>query len=101
MMDPEALPAALQRPLVLRAVGELQMFAQTDQERERYEARRKFQLDYNTGMKVARLEGELIGRIHAYERLLQRPETPAEQLVALSLEDMARRADELLAELQK
>jgi hypothetical protein len=36
---------------------ELKMLAQTDQERERYEARRKAQLDYNTGLKVARMEG--------------------------------------------
>jgi predicted transposase/invertase (TIGR01784 family) len=57
-MDTEALPAALQQhPLVRQAVEELQMLAQTDQERERYEARRKAQLDYNTGLKVARLEG--------------------------------------------
>jgi hypothetical protein len=57
-MDTAALPAALQQqPLVLRALEELQMLAQTDVERERYEARRKAQLDYNTGLKVARMEG--------------------------------------------
>jgi hypothetical protein len=81
------------------------MLSQTDVERERYEARRKAQLDYNTGMKVARLEGRLegeqIGRIHTYERLLQRPETPTEQLATLSLEDLTRRADELQALLQR
>jgi len=36
---------------------ELKMLTQTDLDRERYEARRKALLDYNTGMKVARLEG--------------------------------------------
>jgi hypothetical protein len=55
---------------VLRAVEELKMLTQTDLERERYEARRKAQLDYNTGLKVARMEGEKIGLIHAFERLL-------------------------------
>jgi hypothetical protein len=55
-MDPEALPAALDRPLVRRACEELKLLTQTDQERERYEARRKAQLDYNTGLKVARME---------------------------------------------
>jgi hypothetical protein len=33
------------------------MLAQSDAERERYEARRKAQLDYNTGLKVARMKG--------------------------------------------
>jgi predicted transposase/invertase (TIGR01784 family) len=103
-IDPEALPAALDRPVVRRAFEELKMLSQTDQERERYEARRKWQLDYNTGMKVARMEGreegEQIGRIHAYERLLRRPETPADQLVTLSVEELTRQADELLALLQ-
>jgi predicted transposase/invertase (TIGR01784 family) len=120
-IDPEALPAALDRPLVHRALEELKMLSQTDLERERYEARRKWQLDYNTGMKAARMEGreegrqegrqegeslgqargEQIGRIHAYERLLLRPETPTEQLAGLSLEELTRRADELLALLQR
>jgi predicted transposase/invertase (TIGR01784 family) len=124
-MDPEALPAALDRPLVRRACEELKMLSQTDLERERYEARRKWQLDYNTGIKVARLEGreegreegrqegreegrqegrqegDNIGRIHLCERLLGRPETPAEQLAALSLEELTHRADELQALLQR
>ena len=81
------------------------MLSQTDLERERYEARRKWQLDYNSGMKVARMEGlesgEQIGRIHTCERLLQRPETPTGQLAALSLEELTRRADELQALLQR
>jgi hypothetical protein len=89
------------------------MLAQTDAERECYEARRKAQMDYNTGMKAARLEGqaegrseghvegEKIGMIHAYERLLQRPETPTEQLAALSLDNLTRLADELQAQLLK
>jgi predicted transposase/invertase (TIGR01784 family) len=116
-IDPEALPAAMNRPLVRRALEELKMLSRTDEERERYEARRKWQLDYNTGMKAARLEGEEIGRargeqigraqgeqigpIRLCEGLLGRPETPAEQLVALSLEELTRRADELRALLQR
>ena len=60
-MDTEALPTALQQPLVERALEELKMLNQTDLERERYESRRKAQLDYNTGMKVARMEGEQAG----------------------------------------
>jgi predicted transposase/invertase (TIGR01784 family) len=100
-IDPEAPPAALKRPLVHRALEELKVLSQTDQERERYEARRKWQLDYNTGMKVARLEGReegvLIGRIQLCERLFRRPETPTDQLAALPPEELTRRADALPA----
>ncbi len=79
------------------------MLSQTDLERERYEARLKAQLDYNTGVNVARMEGrqegELIGRIRLCERLLPRPETPSEELASLSLEDLSRRAEELETQL--
>jgi hypothetical protein len=65
------------------------MLTQNEIERERYEARRKAQLDYNSDIKAARMEGqaegEKIGVIHAYELLLQRSETPSEQLQLLSL----------------
>jgi len=103
-MDTEALPAALQQPLVRRAVEELKMLTQTDLERERYEARRKWQLDYNSGLNAARMEGrqegreegrsqgEKIGIIHLCERLLNRPETATEQLLALSPDDLDRLA---------
>jgi predicted transposase/invertase (TIGR01784 family) len=109
-MDTEALPAALQQePLLLRAVEELKMLAQSDAERERYEARRKAQLDYNTGLKVARMEGreegraqgEVIGRIHLCEQLLKRPLTPTEQLINRSLEELIHVADDLQAQVLK
>jgi len=111
-MDTEALPAALQQPLVLRAVEELKMLSQTDEERERYEARRKAQLDYNTGLKVSRMEGreegrvegltkgEQIGRIHLLERWLGRPATPTDELAALALDDLTRLADALQAQFE-
>jgi predicted transposase/invertase (TIGR01784 family) len=107
-MDTEALPEALKRPPVLRAVEELMKLSQTDQERERYEARRKAQLDYNTGLKVSRMEGqteglmkgEPIGVIHLLERWLNRPETPTEQLASLSLEELTRLAASLQVQFQ-
>jgi predicted transposase/invertase (TIGR01784 family) len=118
-MDTEALPAALEQPLVRRALEELKMLSQTDVERERYEARRKAQLDYSTGLKVTRLEGReegrregreegcregqkigLVSTIHLCERLLHRPETPTEQLTALPLDDLTRLADELQSQVQ-
>jgi hypothetical protein len=51
----------------MRAVQELTML-KTDVERERYEARRKAQLDYNTGLKVARLEGREEGHKEGLQR---------------------------------
>ena len=104
-IDIEALPAALEQPLVRRAFEELKMVTQTDLERERYESRRKAQLDHNTIVNVARMEGrnegEKIGAIHMCERLLGRSETPTEQLAALSLDELTRLADELQEQLQK
>jgi predicted transposase/invertase (TIGR01784 family) len=109
-MDTDALPAALERhPLVRRAVEELKMLTQTDQERERYEARRKAQLDYHTGLKVARMEGHeegreegrregLITNIHFCERLLHRSETPTEQMARCTCEELSRLLERLQAE---
>jgi predicted transposase/invertase (TIGR01784 family) len=99
MIDTDAPPAALQQPLVLRALEELKMLSQADIERERYEARRKAQLDYNTGIKVAHLVGERIGIIHLCEQLLKRVETPTEQLTAMTLDELTRLAEELQVQL--
>jgi predicted transposase/invertase (TIGR01784 family) len=87
-MDPDALPAALQQhPLARRAVEELKMLAQTDLERERYEARRKAQLDYNTGLKVAHMEGKEEGLAEGQmQRIVARKEG-REEGVAEGLEE--------------
>jgi predicted transposase/invertase (TIGR01784 family) len=114
-MDAEALPKKLSVPFITRAMRELLVLSQTDLERERYEARRKAQLDYNTDMKAARLEGlaegeakgkikgkieglaegKIIGVIQFCERLLKRPETPMEQLQSLSLDELTKLVDDL------
>jgi predicted transposase/invertase (TIGR01784 family) len=102
-MDLEALPPAMQRPLILFAIEELKMLTQADLERERYESRRKAQLDYNTGLKAAQLEGELrglskgekIGLIIGFERVLHRPKTAREALAAMSLDELTRLVEEL------
>ena len=117
-IDMGAVPAALQQqPMVLRALEELTMLKQSDLERQRYEARRKFQLDYTSGLNDAHRrglaegcaegqmegisKGEKIGRIHLCELLLKRPETPAEQLYQLSLEELTRLADDLQEQILK
>ena len=56
-------------------------------------------------MKIARMdgraEGEIIGRIHVYEELLKRQDTPTEQLLSLSLDELKRMADELQKEVSQ
>jgi flagellar biosynthesis/type III secretory pathway protein FliH len=119
-MELDNVPAVFHKfPLVLRALEELRMLGQTELERERYEARRKAQLDYNTGLKVAHLEGHAAGRsegraegraegqqaiialIHGSERLLSRPLTAAEKLAGLPLSELTQLAEKLQTELVK
>ena len=82
------------------------MLTQDDLERERYEARLKALRDHNTfvqyaqeaqeiGRQEGRIEGEKIGIIHFCERLLDRQETPKEQLLGLPLEELTRLCQEL------
>ena len=107
-IDTEAVPAALHQPLVLRALEELKMLTQDDLERERYEARLKAQRDHNTLVEYAqeareegRVEGEKIGIIHFCERLLDRQETPKEQLLGLPVEELTRLGQELQEQVLK
>jgi len=107
-MDTDALPTALREPLVVRALEELKMLKQADPERERYEARRKAQLDDQTRLKVARLEGREEGRIeekirtiHFCERRLHRSETAATQLAVLPIDELTRLVEELLEQVTK
>jgi predicted transposase/invertase (TIGR01784 family) len=104
MMDLDTLPAALRQPVTVRALEELKMLTQTDLERERYEARRKAQLDENTLVRFARDEGEkaaIVPVIHFCERLLKQLETPVEILAARNLEDLRCLAQELQAQALK
>jgi predicted transposase/invertase (TIGR01784 family) len=66
-IDSDAIPKILDQSPIPRAVEELKMLTQTDLERERYEARRKAQLDYNSGLIAARKEGEEKGRMEGKE----------------------------------
>ena len=101
-IDLEALPENLNHPLIRQALEELRMLMQSDIERERYEARRKAQLDFNSGMKAAHLKGLAEGEkavtirsIHFCEKLLLRSETPLEQLQQMSSEELTRLAEDL------
>ena len=75
-----------------RAGKELTMLAQTDIEREKYEARRKGQRDYTTDMRAERRIGEARGvamaTIRLLQRLLKRPATSNEEFGAMSIEEL-------------
>ena len=89
------------------------MLAQTDIERERYESRRKAQLDDNTRMNFARNEGRVEGRLEGLtkgekigmillcEQMLNRPETPDQHLHAMSLDELTRLANDLRGQLTR
>ena len=121
-MDAGALPTVLRQPSIMRAVEELKMLTQSDIERERYERQLKNQFDRNSwewharrreeigqeigkqigqeigqkiGQKIGQEIGKQIGIIRICEDILQRQETPEGQLLALSLEDLTRLAEDL------
>jgi hypothetical protein len=93
------------QPSIMRAVEELTMLTQSDIERERYESRRKAQMDHISAINAARLQGELIGReigvIQLCQSLLNQPITPKEKLLALSLEELTRLASDLREQVVK
>jgi hypothetical protein len=102
-LDTDNLPGPLQVPPLHRAMEVLRMVTQSDLERERYEARLKFQRDMNSRLRDSREDGEkaglergvLIGRVQAYEGLLKQGPTPPEPLRGLSLEELVELADRL------
>jgi hypothetical protein len=112
-IDTAALPAELRQPSIMRAVEELTMLTQSDIERERYESRRKAQMDHISAINAARLQGELAGRekgeqigreigvIHLCQSLLNQPITPKDKLQALSLDELTRLAGELRKQVVK
>jgi predicted transposase/invertase (TIGR01784 family) len=125
LIDVDHLPSRLNQPIFRRAIKELEMLTKDEQERIRYESRMRAIRTQQTlmeeaeerGIEKGREEGieegiekgiekgvekgEYIGRIHLAERLLQRPQTPSDDLVQLTLDDLRQRADELEAELTR
>ncbi len=108
-IDLEAVPTTMQSPPVLRALEELKMLTQSDIERERYESRRKFQMDYTSDMNEQRREGRQEGRqeglfeariknVHFCEQFLGRAITPSDQLDRMSFDELSKLADRLMEE---
>jgi len=113
-LDTDNLPEALRLGPVAKAMEELAVFAQNDIEREKYRARMKAQLDYQTDLVEARMEGKKIGldegekiglekgeikrlieNIRLFQKLLKQTETSTEELGGLSLDDLKTMAERL------
>ena len=60
-LDTERLPEPLQFPVIQKAMEVLRMLTQSELEREKYEARLKYQRDEASRLYDARLEGERLG----------------------------------------
>jgi predicted transposase/invertase (TIGR01784 family) len=104
-LDTDDLPAALRTLPVRRAMEVLQMLTQSELERERYQARLKFQRDQASyleelkdareeGLEAGRMEG-VVDRIHLCQRLLKVPLTPREELLAKSLAELRAKVEAL------
>ena len=80
-----------------RAGKELTMLAQTDIEREKYEARRKGQLDYTTDMRAERRLGMSFTTIRMLQRFLRMPVVDIATLEAMPDDDRSRLKMDLTA----
>ena len=100
-MEVDNLPAFMQRTEFKQSLEILTMLTRNSPERERYEARRKAQLDINTmrgeafeeglekGMEKARRE-EKASMIRTFQQVLNQPLTSTEQLSGQSLDDLTQ-----------
>ena len=100
------VPPALDVPPIRKALEVLAVMTQTEIERQQYESRLKKDLDHRSFLADARRQGLKEGakqghidRIHAYERLLKKPETTKDSLLSLSFDDLVALAEKLEGEL--
>ena len=98
-LDPERMPAALDRPPMRKAMEVLMRMSQSEIERERYESRLQFRRDMEQfeadaaqalekGMKEGMARGILVGEIRGIQRALGQPMTPDDELAKLSIENL-------------
>ena len=103
-LDPDNLPAPLCKAAIPRAMEVLKMLKQSELEWHRYQSQLKARRDRVADLKDSRDEGraegraegleagDVIGRIHAYQSLLQAPLTPREELLTLARADLHAKA---------
>jgi len=91
-LDLDKLPAALDVPMLRKALEVLMKLSQDQIERQQYEDRIKGQRDAAWLVRapvVARKQGELLGKINLAQRVLKLAETPDQELLELSSEELA------------
>jgi predicted transposase/invertase (TIGR01784 family) len=102
-LDPAQLPSVLQIPMVQRAMEVLDMLSKNDVERERYQARLKWERDQTAFVDEAREEGvkqgsergRWIGRIQMGQELLSMPSSSEEELTTLTIDELRKKAQAL------
>ncbi len=103
-LDVGRLPAAMQVAEVRRAMEELNMMTQNEVERERYEARVKYERDRRSSLKQALIEGfergreeerkellekgKILERIYFCQAIQKMPLTPSAELLAMSIAEL-------------
>jgi hypothetical protein len=104
-LDSERLPASLDVPPIRQALEVLMALSRDERERHRIIDRMKGIADANNLRQEAlhaqeRAEkGEPIGRIHAYQELLQEATTPTSELEDLPLHQLLQLAEQLKLQL--
>ena len=93
--DLPGLPAPMDRLTIRRAMEGLLMLAHTDMQREVYEGRLKALRDERARLIDAKEQGNLIGRVEAYQDILGVPATPRAELEAMPINELRRLADDL------
>lgn len=106
-LDTDRLPEPLQVPVIRKAMEVLRMLTQSELEREKYEARLKYQRDElsrlheadregeRRGVQIGVQIGEMLGRVQLAERLLKKDPTPKETLEAMTSEQLQDLAEGL------
>jgi predicted transposase/invertase (TIGR01784 family) len=104
-LDSERLPATLDVPVIRQALEVLMALSRDERERHRIQDRMRGIADANNFRQEAlhaqeRAEkGEPIGRIHAFQEMLQQPTTPTSELEELTLGQLMQFAEQLKQQL--
>jgi predicted transposase/invertase (TIGR01784 family) len=92
VLDTANLPVALDKPIIHRALGVLNMLTRNEQERERYEARLKGRRDRDSSLAEALDVGILIGQILFAQKMLKMESPALADLKVMNPDELAQLA---------
>jgi predicted transposase/invertase (TIGR01784 family) len=98
-LDPDALPATLDVPVIRQAMEVLVRISQSELERQRYLDQEKAERDAFSLVPDAREEGVRIGRVQLLQQLLGLPEAPLAELLRLPDEELEQLEESLRRQL--